>query len=117
MSLINSIDSIRGFNQRLGSDKLLVLMDGRSVYSPVASGVFWIGQDTVLEDIERIEVIRGPGAALWGSNAVAGVINIITKSAGKTQGGLVSGGAGTEERGFGTLPLASIPPSRSLYLP
>lgn len=95
--------SIRGFNQRLGSDKLLVLMDGRSIYSPVQSGVFWIGQDTVLEDIDRIEVIRGPGAALWGSNAVAGVINIITKSAGKTQGGLVAGGAGTEELGFGTL--------------
>ena len=95
--------SIRGFNQRLGSDKLLVLIDGRSVYSPVQSGVFWIGQDTVLEDIERIEVIRGPGAALWGSNAVAGVINIITKSAEKTQGGLLSAGVGTEEQGFGTL--------------
>ena len=95
--------SIRGFNQRLGSDKLLVLMDGRSVYSPVQSGVFWIGQDTVLEDIERIEVIRGPGAALWGSNAVAGVINIITKSAEKTQGSLVAGGVGTEEEGFATL--------------
>ncbi len=95
--------SIRGFNRRLGSDKLLVLMDGRSIYSPVSSGVFWIGQDTVLEDIDRIEVIRGPGAALWGSNAVAGVINIITKSAGETQGGLVAGGVGTEEEGFGTL--------------
>ncbi|MDH3256070.1 MAG: TonB-dependent receptor [Nitrospinota bacterium] len=95
--------SIRGFNRRLGSDKLLVLMDGRSIYSPVSSGVFWIGQDTVLEDIERIEVIRGPGAALWGSNAVAGVINIITKSAGDTQGGLAAGGTGSEERGFGTL--------------
>ncbi len=95
--------SIRGFNQRLGSDKLLVLMDGRSIYSPVASGVFWIGQDTVLEDIDRIEVIRGPGAALWGSNAVAGVINIITKNAGETQGGLAAGGVGTEEQGFGTL--------------
>jgi len=95
--------SIRGFNQRLGSDKLLVLMDGRSVYSPVQSGVFWIGQDTVLEDINRIEVIRGPGAALWGSNAVAGVINIITKSAGETQGGLVAGGGGTQEKGFATL--------------
>jgi len=92
--------SIRGFNRRLGSDKLLVLMDGRSIYSPVSSGVFWIG---LLEDIERIEVIRGPGAALWGSNAVAGVINIITKNAGDTQGGLVAGGVGTEERGFATL--------------
>ena len=95
--------SIRGFNRREGSDKLLVLMDGRTIYSPVAAGVFWIGQDTVLEDIERIEVIRGPGAALWGSNAVAGVINIITKNSKDTQGGLVAGGVGTEEEGFATL--------------
>jgi iron complex outermembrane recepter protein len=95
--------SIRGFNRRLGSDKLLVLIDGRSVYSPSASGVFWIGQDTVLEDIDRIEVIRGPGASLWGSNAVAGVINIITKKSPETQGGLLSGGSGTVEKGFGTL--------------
>ena len=95
--------SIRGFNRRLGSDKLLVLMDGRTVYSPSASGVFWIGQDTVLEDIERIEVIRGPGASLWGSNAVAGVINIITKKSPETLGGLISGGSGTEENGFATL--------------
>ncbi len=95
--------SIRGFNRRLGSDKLLVLMDGRTVYSPSASGVFWIGQDTVLEDIDRIEVIRGPGASLWGSNAVAGVINIITKKSPETQGILLSGGTGTEESGFGTL--------------
>lgn len=95
--------SIRGFNRRLGSDKLLVLMDGRTVYSPSASGVFWIGQDTVLEDIDRIEVIRGPGASLWGSNAVAGVINIITKKSPETQGILLSGGSGTEENGFATL--------------
>ena len=95
--------SIRGFNRRLGSDKLLVLMDGRTVYSPSASGVFWIGQDTVLEDIDRIEVIRGPGASLWGSNAVAGVINIITKKSPETLGGLISGGSGTEESGFATL--------------
>ncbi|HEV8639670.1 MAG TPA: TonB-dependent receptor [Methylomirabilota bacterium] len=92
----------RGFAARF-NNKFLVLLDGRSVYTPVFSGVFWDVQDTVLEDIERIEVIRGPGAALWGANAVNGVINIITKSARDTQGGLLSGGAGTEERGFGTV--------------
>ena len=99
--------SVRGFNRGFGSDKLLVLIDGRSVYSPVGSGinkgVRWVVQDVVLEDVERIEVIRGPGAALWGSNAVAGVINIITKSAAETQGVLASAGGGTEERAFGTL--------------
>ncbi|MFH2045358.1 MAG: TonB-dependent receptor [Pseudomonadota bacterium] len=92
--------SSRGFNSRY-ANKLLVLMDGRSVYSPLYSGVFWDVQDTVLEDIDRIEVIRGPGAALWGANAVNGVINIITKSTHETKGGLVSAGAGKEERGFG----------------
>ncbi len=91
----------RGFNGRL-SNKLLVLMDGRSVYSPISSGVFWSMQDTILSDIDRIEVIRGPGATLWGANAVNGVINIITKSARMTQGGFVSLGAGDEERGFGS---------------
>ncbi len=95
--------SIRGFNRRLGSDKLLVLMDGRTLYSPSAAGVFWLGQDTVLEDIDRIEVIRGPGASLWGSNAVAGVINISTKSSHDTKGALISGGIGSEERGFTSL--------------
>ena len=93
--------SIRGFNGRF-ANKLLVLMDGRSLYTPLFSGVFWDVQDTVMEDIDRIEVIRGPGAALWGANAVNGIINIITKSAGQTPGGLVSAGGGTEERGFGT---------------
>ncbi|MFH2046317.1 MAG: TonB-dependent receptor [Pseudomonadota bacterium] len=92
--------SSRGFNSRY-ANKLLVLMDGRSVYSPLFSGVFWDIQDTILEDIDRIEVIRGPGAALWGANAVNGVINIITKSTYDTKGGLVSAGAGKEERGFG----------------
>ncbi len=91
--------SNRGFNSRY-SDKLLVLMDGRSVYNPLYSGVYWETQDTVLEDIERIEVIRGPGATVWGANAVNGVINIITKHAGDTLGGLVVAGGGTEERAF-----------------
>jgi iron complex outermembrane receptor protein len=93
--------SIRGFNGRY-ANKLLVLMDGRSLYTPFFSGVYWEVQDTPLEDIERIEVIRGPGAALWGANAVNGVINITTKQADSTLGGLVSAGGGTRERGFGT---------------
>jgi iron complex outermembrane receptor protein len=93
--------SSRGFNGRF-ANKLLVLIDGRSVYTPLFSGVFWDMQDTALEDIERIEVIRGPGATLWGANAVNGVINIITKKAEHTTGNLLSAGTGSEERGFGT---------------
>jgi iron complex outermembrane receptor protein len=92
--------SSRGFNST-SANKLLVMVDGRSVYSPLHSGVFWDVQDTFLEDIERIEVIRGPGGTLWGANAINGVINIITKRAEDTQGGVVTGGAGTEERAFG----------------
>ncbi|MBA4149326.1 MAG: TonB-dependent receptor [Verrucomicrobia bacterium] len=92
--------SSRGFNDVL-ANKLLVMIDGRTVYTPLFSGVFWDVQDTFLEDIDRIEVIRGPGAALWGANAVNGVINVVTKSAKETQGLLVSGGTGTEELGFG----------------
>ena len=91
--------SCRGFNGRF-ANKLLVLMDGRTIYTPLFSGVFWEAQDTLLEDIERIEVIRGPGATLWGSNAVNGVINIITKSAKDTQGTLLTAGAGSQERAF-----------------
>src|SRR5438105_9986913 len=87
----------RGFNGRF-DNKLLVLIDGRSVYTPLFSGVYWNVQDVVLEDVDRIEVIRGPGATLWGANAVDGVINIITKSAKVTQGGLVTAEAGSEER-------------------
>jgi len=92
--------SSRGFNNEF-ANKLLVLIDDRSVYTPLFSGVYWDVQDVLLEDVERIEVIRGPGAALWGANAVNGVINIITKSAKDTQDGLVSAGGGSEERGFG----------------
>ena len=89
----------RGFNSTT-ANKLLVLMDGRSVYTPLYSGVFWDVQDTLMEDIAQIEVIRGPGATVWGANAVNGVINILTKSAEQTQGLLVTGGGGNEERGF-----------------
>jgi iron complex outermembrane receptor protein len=92
--------SIRGFSNDL-SNKLLVLIDGRSVYSPLYAGVFWDVQDVLLADVERIEVVAGPGGAVWGANAVNGVINIITKKAKDTQGLLVSGGYGNEERGFG----------------
>ncbi len=94
--------SIRGFNG-LYASKLLVQIDGRIVYSQFFSGVIWADQDVVLQDVERIEVIRGPGATIWGANAVNGVINIITKSPAETQGLLFVGGTGTEDRGFSTL--------------
>ncbi len=80
---------------------MLVLVDGRTVYSPVFSGVFWDAQDILLADVERIEVIRGPGAALWGTNAVNGVINIITKTAAKTQGATLTAAGGNVVGGFG----------------
>ncbi|RKY08422.1 MAG: TonB-dependent receptor [Planctomycetota bacterium] len=89
----------RGFNG-LYAEKLLVLIDGRTVYTPLYSGVYWDVQDVMLEDIERIEVVKGPGGTLWGANAVNGIINIITRKAADTQGTLVSGGMGTEEKGF-----------------
>src|SRR5271163_1255952 len=90
--------SSRGFNLQF-ADKLLVLIDGRAVYTPLFGGVNWDTQDVPLEDIERIEVIRGPGGTVWGANAVNGVINIITKKASETQGALVAGGGGTQESG------------------
>jgi iron complex outermembrane recepter protein len=94
--------SSRGFNGEF-SNKLLILIDGRSVYNTVFAGVFWDMKDVVMEDIKRIEVIRGPGATLWGANAVNGVINIITKNSKETQGGLIAGGGGNQEKGFGTV--------------
>jgi iron complex outermembrane receptor protein len=93
--------SSRGFNDQF-ANKLLVLMDGRTIYSPVTAGVFWNVQDVPLNDIDRIEVIRGPGATLWGANAVNGVINIITKSAKDTQGGFVTVTYGTEDQPYTT---------------
>ncbi len=90
----------RGFNGRF-ANKLLVVIDGRTVYSPSFSDVYWEVQDTMLEDVERIEIIRGPGATLWGANAVNGVINIITKHAADTQGGILALGAGNKEQAFG----------------
>lgn len=92
----------RGFNSRRAK-KLLVLIDGRSLYWPAYGNVFWEVQDLMLENIERIEVVRGPGATLWGISAVNGVINIITKTAKDTQGALLTAGGGIQERGFGAV--------------
>jgi iron complex outermembrane recepter protein len=92
--------SARGFNTAL-ANKLLVMIDGRTVYTPLFSGVFWDVQDYPLEDIERIEVISGPGGTLWGANAVNGVINIITRKASDTQGAYVEGGGGNQLQEFG----------------
>jgi iron complex outermembrane receptor protein len=92
--------SIRGFNGQY-SNKLLVLVDGRTVYTPMLSGVFWDAQDVLLDNIDRIEVIRGPGATVWGANAVNGVINIITKKTSDTQGAFATAGGGSYEHGFG----------------
>ncbi|TAN66562.1 MAG: TonB-dependent receptor [Methylobacter sp.] len=93
--------SSRGFNGRF-ANKLLVLIDGRSAYTRSFAGVYWENQDVMMEDIDRIEVIRGPGAALWGANAVNGVINIITKPSSQTQGALLNAGGGNREQDFGS---------------
>jgi len=97
---VNSVDyaiSARGFNGYETSNKLLVLVDGRSIYSTLHSGVFWDARDVMLQDVERIEVISGPGGALYGSNAMNGVINIITRPAADTRGTLISVGAGNRD--------------------
>ena len=92
----------RGYSGRFADD-LLVMIDGRTVYSPLFAGTFWETLDLPLEDIERIEVIRGPGGTIWGANAANGAIHIITKHARTTQGNLITSGGGSEERGFTTL--------------
>lgn len=94
--------SIRGFNDQ-NANKLLVMIDGRSIYNPLLSGTIWETKDIFLEDVDRIEIIRGPGGSSWGSNAVNGVINIITKNAKDTQGGLFVVGGGSEEHEFTNL--------------
>jgi iron complex outermembrane recepter protein len=94
--------SARGFNGRF-SDKLLVLLDGRSVYTPTFDGVFWEVLDLPLNDVERIEVIRGPGGSVWGANAVNGVINIMSRKASAIQGALLVAGDGNVDQGFGTV--------------
>src|SRR5271154_4429147 len=93
--------SARGLNGEFGNE-LLVMMDGRNVYTPSFGGVFWEALDLPLENIERIEVIRGPGGSIWGENAVNGVVNIIQKKASETTGAMVVAGGGDSEQGFGT---------------
>jgi iron complex outermembrane recepter protein len=93
---------VRGFASSLARS-VLVLVDGRTVYNPLFAGTYWEVQDYPLDDVDRIEIIRGPGGTLWGANAFNGVINIITRSARQTQGGLLRAGAGSEERAFGTV--------------
>lgn len=92
--------AIRGFNSQF-SRYMLVLIDGRSVYSPLQGGVYWEFEMAPLDDIDRIEIIRGPGGTIWGSNAVNGVINIITKNARDTHGSLLTAGGGNVDRGGG----------------
>ena len=105
LSASNYIVTARGFSGNIGdqafANKLLVLIDGRSVYTPLYSGVYWDMQDVLPADIERIEVISGPGATLWGANAVNGVINIITRKAKDTQGGLIDISAGNLQQSVG----------------
>ena len=103
----------RGFTRRY-TNKLLILVDGRSIYTPLFSGVNWELSRMPLSDIDRIEIIRGPGGSLWGANAVNGVINIITKSAADTAGNYLKLGTGNIERAFGTYRFGEIIPENNL---
>lgn len=105
---------IRGFGTRLSRD-VLVMIDGRSVYTTLLAGTYWEVQDTLLEDIDRIEVIRGPGGTIWGPNAVNGVINIITKSTKETQGAFASTGGGNVEQGFANVRYGGGDPNGVTY--
>src|SRR5437773_5968670 len=114
---VNSHDwaiSARGFNNTL-ANKLLVMIDGRAVYTPLYAGVFWEVQNVLLEDVDRIEVVSGPGGTLWGANAVNGVINIITRSAKDTQGLLVTGGGGSLLQDFGAVRYGGAAGSNFFY--
>jgi iron complex outermembrane receptor protein len=106
--------SARGFNDQF-SNKLLVLIDGRAVYTPLLGGVNWDTQNVPLEDIDRMEVIRGPGATVWGANAVNGVVNIVTKKAADTKGALVSGGGGSVGKAFGIVQYGGSLPKDTNY--
>lgn len=107
--------SARGFNNA-SANKLLVMIDGRSVYTPLHSGVFWDTQDVMVRDIERIEVVSGPGGTLWGANAVNGVINVLTRSAKDTPGTLVNATAGTDERSIALRHARALGPDGAVRL-
>lgn len=106
--------SSRGGNGRF-ANKMLVMIDGRTIYSPLFSGVHWEHLSVNMDDIERIEVVRGPGGTIWGANAVNGVINIITRSADDTQGNLLAAGLGTADRGFGDFRAGMVAGDRLFY--
>ncbi len=106
--------SARGFND-IFANKLLVLQDGRDLYTPLYSGVFWDAQGTMMEDVDQIEVVRGPGATLWGANAMNGVINVVTKNSADTQGLLASGGGGNQEQGFANVRYGGMAGSNLSY--